>query len=82
MSGMFPVGPAYLLKEQGYDVISHDGERSGSRKTPAAAEHEGGCCGMSAVEDARRVAAQLTWPWLCTNFQDDFQKYVIDILLR
>ena len=39
---------------------------------------EGGCCGLSAVEDARRVAAVLDIPYYVMNFKADFKKYVID----
>ena len=39
---------------------------------------EGGCCGLSAVEDARRVAERLEIPYYVMNFKEDFHKYVID----
>ena len=68
---------AYLLKEQGYDVIGVT-MQIWQQEDACTVEHEGGCCGMSAVEDARRVAAQLDIPYYVMNFRDDFQKYVID----
>ena len=37
-------------------------------------EENGGCCGLSAVEDARRVAAALGIPYYVMNFRDDFGK--------
>lgn len=41
-------------------------------------EENGGCCGLSAVDDARRVADQLEIPYYVMNFKKEFQKYVID----
>ena len=41
-------------------------------------EENGGCCGLSAVEDARRVAAALGIPYYVMNFREEFQKNVID----
>jgi tRNA-specific 2-thiouridylase len=38
----------------------------------------GGCCGLSAVDDARRVAHQIDIPYYVMNFKDDFKKNVID----
>lgn len=51
---------AYLLKEQGYNVIGVTMQiwQDESHET---VEKEGGCCGISAVDDARRVAAQLIY---------------------
>ena len=43
-----------------------------------AGEAEGGCCGLSAVEDARRVAEHLGIAYYCMNFKRDFRRSVID----
>ena len=59
---------AYLLKEQGYEVIGVTmqiwQENAGNEQ-----EENGGCCGWSAVEDARRVAGQLDIPHYVMNFR-------------
>lgn len=68
---------AYLLKEQGYDVIGVTMQIWQDEET-AAVEENGGCCGLSAVDDARRVAAQLDIPYYVMNFKNDFKKNVID----
>ena len=66
---------AYLLKEQGYEVLGvtmqiwQEGE-------------EEGCCGLSAVEDARRVARLLDIPYYVLNFKQEFQKAVMDYFAR
>uniref|UniRef100_UPI0040574130 tRNA 2-thiouridine(34) synthase MnmA n=1 Tax=Agathobacter sp. TaxID=2021311 RepID=UPI0040574130 len=68
---------AYLLKEQGYDVIGVT-MQIWQEQDIFAQEEEGGCCGLSAVDDARRVAGILDIPYYVMNFRDDFQKSVID----
>lgn len=67
---------AVLLKEQGYDVIGATMQLWPSF-LPDPAE-DGGCCSLSAVEDARRVASKIGIPFYVVNFQDIFQKEVID----
>ncbi|MBR5474898.1 MAG: tRNA 2-thiouridine(34) synthase MnmA [Lachnospiraceae bacterium] len=67
---------AYLLKKAGYDVIGVTMQIW--QKEAAVVSEEGGCCGLSAVEDARRVAHALEIPYYVMNFRDEFQKRVID----
>ena len=66
---------AYLLKEQGYRVI---GVTMQIWQDEPTAGPEGGCCGVSAVEDARRVAASLEIPYYVMNFKQEFERAVID----
>lgn len=68
---------AYLLKEQGYDVIGVTMQIW--QDEPVLTEGEnGGCCGLSAVDDARRVAEQLKIPYYVMNFKQEFKKNVMD----
>lgn len=67
---------AYLLKKQGYDVIGITMQMS--PEDPDFAEREGGCCGLSAVEDARRVCDRLEIPFYVLNFREIFREKVID----
>lgn len=68
---------AYLLKQQGYDVIGVTMQIWQDNAVQDTSEN-GGCCGLSAVDDARRVAERLDIPYYVMNFRDEFQKYVID----
>ena len=43
-----------------------------------AQENVGGCCSLSAVSDARRVADKLEIPYYVMNFRDLFEIQVID----
>lgn len=67
---------AYLLKEQGYDVIGITMQIWQEDKEYE--EREGGCCSLSAVDDARRVAQKLDIPFYVLNFRDSFKRNVID----
>lgn len=68
---------AYLLKEQGYDVIGvtmqiwQDDDRCDIKD-------DGACCGLSAVNDARRVAEQIGIPYYVMNFKKEFKDNVMD----
>ena len=68
---------AYLLKEQGYDVIGVTMQIWQDEESKIQ-EENGGCCGLSAVDDARKVAAQIGIPYYVMNFKKDFQEKVID----
>lgn len=70
---------AYLLKKQGYDVIGVTMQVWQEDEEYEAAE--GGCCSLSAVEDARRVAYKLDIPFYVMNFKDIFKKNVIDYFI-
>ena len=67
---------AYLLKEQGYDVIGVTMQIWQEDKEYE--EREGGCCSLSAVDDARRVADKIGIPFYVLNFRDSFKRNVID----
>ena len=72
---------AYILKNSGYDVIGitmqiwQDEERS-------QIEESAGCCGLSAVDDARRVAQKLDIPYYVLNFKNEFKTKVIDYFIE
>ena len=72
---------AYLLKEQGYDVIGVT-MQIWQDEEEKIQEENGGCCGLSAVEDARRVAAQLDIPYYVMNFKQVFKENVMDYFTR
>lgn len=68
---------AYLLKKQGYDVIGVT-MQIWQDEDVCSIEENGGCCGLSAVEDARRVADSLEIPYYVMNFKKEFKDNVID----
>lgn len=68
---------AYLLKEQGYEVIGVT-MQIWQDEEETVQEENGGCCGLSAVEDARRVAVSLDIPYYVMNFKKEFKENVMD----
>lgn len=72
---------AWLLKEQGYDVIGVT-MQIWQEEALADREENGGCCGLSAVEDARRVAQMLDIPYYVMNFKEQFRTNVIDYFVE
>ena len=68
---------ACLLKEQGYDVIGVT-MQIWQEEDEFVQEENGGCCGLSAVDDARRVAQMIGIPHYVMNFRKDFKDKVID----
>jgi tRNA-specific 2-thiouridylase len=61
---------ATLLVEQGFDVVGV--------MMRLWAEDENRCCTPEAVDDARRVAAQLDIPFYLVNYEGEFKSCVVD----
>lgn len=68
---------AYLLREQGYDVIGVT-MQIWQDEDEFLQQENGGCCGLGAVDDARRVASVLGIPHYVMNFKREFKRHVID----
>ncbi len=66
---------AALLVEAGHDV-------TGVTLKLWGGDQDSGCCSVSDVEDARRVAAQLGIAHYVFNFTDDFDAAVVDPYVR
>jgi len=64
-----------LLQEQGHDVVGVTMKLWGG-------ESDTGCCSVSDVDDARRVAQQLDIDHLVFNFADDFDRHVVAPYVR
>ena len=72
---------AFLLKEQGYDVIGVT-MQIWQEEEEEQKEANGGCCGLSAVDDARRVAERLDIPYYVMNFKKEFRCHVMDYFVE
>ncbi|MCM1569303.1 MAG: tRNA 2-thiouridine(34) synthase MnmA [Roseburia sp.] len=72
---------ALLLKQQGYEVIGVT-MQIWQQEDACAPGSEGGCCGLSAVEDAEKVAEKLDIPYYVMNFRREFQRNVIDYFVE
>lgn len=72
---------AYLLKKQGYEVIGMTMQiwQDASNETQ---QKEGGCCSISAVYDARRVADKIGIPYYVINLKDNFNEKVIQYFIK
>lgn len=68
---------AYLLQQAGHEVIGVT-MQIWQQEENQMQEENGGCCGLSAVEDARRTAAMLGIPYYVMNFRKEFKEAVID----
>lgn len=69
---------AFLLKKQGYEVIGVTMQIWQDESTSLA---DNACCGLTAVDDARKVAEVLQIPYYVMNFKNEFKKSVIDYFI-
>lgn len=69
---------AAILRNQGYDVVGI------GLKLPGASfkDYDGACCGIVAMNDARRVAAKIDIPFQVLNYETIFEEGVIDYFCR
>lgn len=71
---------AYLLKQQGYEVIGLF-MRTGVHGEDEGPAHKKGCCSAIDAGDARRVADRLDIPFYALDFAEDFERimdYFVD----
>ncbi len=66
---------ALVLREQGHDVV-------GVTMRLWGGESDTGCCSVSDVDDARRVAQQLGIDHLVFNFSEEFNNHVVEPYVR
>lgn len=71
---------AYLLKKQGYEVIGVTMQIQPD-EDEITLEENAGCCGLSGIDDARRVAQKLNIPYYVMNFKKEFKEKVIDYFI-
>lgn len=69
---------AALLVEAGYEVIGITMNIWPSAKTAEEAERFGGCCSLSATDDAKKVAYKLGIPHYTFDFREIFKREVIE----
>lgn len=72
---------AWLLKQQGYEVIGVT-MQIWQDEEELVQQENGGCCGLSAVDDARKVAWQLEIPYYVMNFKREFKANVMDYFVE
>src|ERR1700736_5900061 len=63
---------AYLLRQQGYDVIGLFMRTGAHGHEDSRADHKKGCCSAVDAGDARRVADRLDIPFYALDFERDF----------
>ncbi len=70
---------AALLLEEGYEVVGITLRLMGPEEMGRGSQ---GCCGLEAVEEARRVAGRLGIPYYILDFEKEFEKEVIAYFCR
>ena len=63
---------AYLLKQQGYDVVGLFMRTGVQAADDGRADHKKGCCSATDAADARRVADKLDIPFYALDFEQEF----------
>jgi tRNA-uridine 2-sulfurtransferase len=76
---------AKILKDEGHDLVglflklwSDPTSPEGLRGAGPTCRRENLCCDYEALEDARKVAADLSIPFYVINAEDEFKKEVVD----
>jgi len=64
---------AWLLKQQGHEVIGIFMRTGVESNTPSDSDRKKGCCSASDARDARRIADQLDIPFYAIDFAKDFE---------
>src|SRR5437660_3822323 len=67
---------AYLLRQQGYEVIGLFMRTGAHTDGDGARAHKKGCCSALDAGDARRVADRLDIPFYALDFEDDFERII------
>src|SRR5437660_3351229 len=67
---------AYLLRQQGYEVIGLFMRTGAHTDGDGARAHKKGCCSAVDAGDARRVADRLDIPFYALDFEDDFNRII------
>ncbi len=69
---------AYLLKEQGYDVIGATMNLWSYEKFGGNVENEKGCCSIESFTDAAKVAESIGIPHYVLNMRKEFEEAVVN----
>ena len=67
---------AFLLREQGYDVVGLFMRTGVHGADDGRADHKKGCCSAVDAGDARRVADRLDIPFYALDFERDFDRII------